>query len=383
MKTMEQLAHEYFKAEESRDPDRILTFFVPDAEWIGPDTHKRGHAEIRELYAASAAAYPGLTVEVWRAHGSAEQAAVEWRAEFTDPEGNKRDIDGVNVMRTDGERITSLVTYHDPARIAPLSGRLAGRRAVVTGAGGGIGAATVRQLLLEGAYVTGVDISDDLLKQQGDVLGELAARFTPFTADITDEQAQDDIVAAASGHNGQLDVLVNNAAVFLLGGLDATPEQWRRTLDVNLLGPAQMVAAAAEALRLSPHAAVVNVASVSGHVAQANRWTYNAAKGGVLELTRCQALDLAGHGVRVNSVSPGFVWTDVLDRAADGDRQKWDPLWGSFTLLGRCADPEEVATAIAFLASDDASYVTGADLRIDAGLTSISPEGTASFEFSS
>ena len=87
--------------------------------------------------------------------------------------------------------------------------------------------------------------------------------------------------------------------------------------------------------------------------------------------------------MRVNSVSPGFVWTDVLDRAAEGDRDKWDPLWGSFTMLGRCAEPAEVARAIAFLASDDASYITGADLRIDAGLTAISPEGTVSYEFSS
>ena len=171
--------------------------------------------------------------------------------------------------------------------------------------------------------------------------------------------------------------------MFLLAGLDATEEQWRRTLDVNLLAPAQLVAAAADALGRSEHATVVNVASISGHVAQANRWTYNAAKGGVLELTRCQALDLADRGVRVNSVSPGFVWTGVLDRAAEGDRAKWDRIWGGYCLLGRCAEPSEVATAIAFLASDDASYVTGADLRIDAGLTAISPEGAVAHEFGS
>jgi NAD(P)-dependent dehydrogenase (short-subunit alcohol dehydrogenase family)/ketosteroid isomerase-like protein len=383
MKTMEQLAHEYFAAEETRDPDRILSFFAPDAEWIGPDIYKRGHAEIRQLYADSAAAYPVLNVEVGRAYGSAEQAAVEWKAEFTDHDGNTRDIDGVNVMRTDGERIVSLVTYHDPARIAPPSGRFAGRHALVTGAGGGIGAATVHQLLIEGAYVTGADIDEDLLAKQRLELGDLAGRFAPVTVDITDQGAQTELIANASGPSGELDVLVNNAAVFLLGGLDATAEQWHRTLEVNLLAPAQLVAAAADALQRSEHAAVVNVASVSGHVAQANRWTYNAAKGGVLELTRCQALDLANRGVRVNSVSPGFVWTDVLDRAAEGDRAKWDPVWGAFTLLGRCAEPAEVALSIAYLASDEASYITGADLRIDAGLTAISPEGTASFEFSS
>jgi NAD(P)-dependent dehydrogenase (short-subunit alcohol dehydrogenase family) len=263
------------------------------------------------------------------------------------------------------------------------AGRFVGRHALVTGAGGGIGAATAHQLLLEGARVTGVDIDHDLLEAHRAALGKLAENFHPLTADITDEVEQKRLISEAVGPEGQLDVLVNNAAVFLLGGLGATTEQWRRTLDVNLVAPAQLVAAAAGALTRSGRAAIVNVASVSGHVAQANRWTYNAAKGGLLELTRCQALDLGGRKVRVNSVSPGFVWTDVLDRAAEGDRDMWDPLWGSFTLLGRCAEPAEVARSIAFLASDDASYITGADLRIDAGLTAISPEGTASFEFRS
>jgi len=383
MKTMEELAREYWKAEESRDPDYILTFFAPDAEWIGPGIHLRGHEQIRQLYADSAAAYPELDVKVGRCCGDAEQAAIEWDAVFRDAEGSERTIDGINVMRTDGERILSLTTYHDPSRIAPPSGRFVGRRALVTGAGGGIGAATARRLLEEGAHVVGADLDGELLAGQVQALGELAARFTPVTADVTDASARSELIATASGKDGALDVLVNNAAVFLLAGLDATQEQWQRTLEVNLMAPAQLVAAGADALGRSEHAAVVNVASISGHVAQANRWTYNAAKGGVLELTRCQALDLADRGVRVNSVSPGFIWTDVLDRAAEGDRDRWDPLWGGYCLLGRCAEPSEVASAIAFLASDDASYVTGADLRVDAGLTAISPEGTAAYEFSS
>ena len=173
-------------------------------------------------------------------------------------------------------------------------GRFVGRHALVTGAGGGIGAAAVHQLLLEGARVTGVDIDDSLLRAQTHALGELGVNYHPLTADITVETEQQRLIRDACGPDGQLDVLVNNAAVFLLGGIDATSEQWRRTLEVNLLAPAQLVAAGVEALERSGRAAVVNVASVSGHIAQANRWTYNAAKGGVLELTRCQALDLSG-----------------------------------------------------------------------------------------
>lgn len=261
--------------------------------------------------------------------------------------------------------------------------RFMDRRAIVTGAAGGIGAATARRLLVEGAHVTAVDLNAELLAGEAESLGDLAERYTSVVADVTDGDARAELIRTASGPDGALDVLVNNAAVFLLAGMDATVEQWQRTLDVNLVAPALLVASAVEAMTKSAHAAVVNVASISGHVAQANRWTYNAAKGGVLELTRCQALDLGGRGIRVNSVSPGFVWTDVLDRAAEGDRAKWDPLWGNFTLLGRCAEPAEVAMTIAFLASDDASYVTGADLRVDAGLTAVSPEGRASYEFSS
>jgi NAD(P)-dependent dehydrogenase (short-subunit alcohol dehydrogenase family) len=245
---------------------------------------------------------------------------------------------------------------------------------LVTGAGGGIGAATARRLLAEGAHVIGVDIEADALTRQREGLGELANQFTPVTADISEAGAATQLVDAAVGPDGSLDVLVNNAAVFLYGGVDATPEKWRRTFDVNLLAPALLVAAAVEPLSRANHPAVVNVASVSGHVAQAGSWPYNTMKGGMLELTRCQALDLAPHGIRVNSVSPGFIWTHALDRIAGGDRATWDPRWGALCLLGRCAEPDEVASAIAFLASDDASYVTGADLRVDAGLTAIGPD---------
>ena len=258
--------------------------------------------------------------------------------------------------------------------------RFAERRVLVTGASGGIGAATARVFLQEGAHVTGVDIDAEGLASQRRQLGE---RFAPLVADITDPDAQRAIVEAASGPDGALDVLVNNAAVFLLAGLEATEEQWRRTLDVNLVAPAQLVAAAADALGRSAHAAVVNVASISGHRAQAGRWTYNASKSGLLELTRCQALDLAARGVRVNSVSPGFIWTDVLDRGAEGDRPRWEKVWGAYCLLGRCAEPAEVAAAIAFLASDAASFITGADLPVDGGLLTIGAEGTAAHEFSS
>lgn len=266
----------------------------------------------------------------------------------------------------------------------PVAQRFAGRRALVTGAGSGIGAATTRRLVAEGAYVTGVDINDAGLATVRDSLGERAEAFQAVVADITRVEQQASLVAvAAGGPEGTLDVLVNNAAVFLLASVDATAWQWQRTFEVNLLAPAQLVASAVDALSRSDAAAVVNIASTSGHIAQAGRWTYNASKGGLLELTRCQALDLAPRGIRVNSVSPGYVWTEVLDRAAQGDRDTWEPIWGKASMLGRCAEPYEVANAVAFLASPEASYITGADLLVDGGLVAMSPDGQASYEFSS
>lgn len=137
-----------------------------------------------------------------------------------------------------------------------------------------------------------------------------------------------------------------------------------------------MGSSAAEAMRKTGGGAIVNISSISAFIAQPGRWTYNSAKGAVHTLTKCMALDFARYGIRVNSVSPGWIWTQELLKAAGGDRARWDPIWGQFHMLERCGDAIEVAAAILFLLSDDASFITAADLAVDGGYQGLGSEGT-------
>jgi NAD(P)-dependent dehydrogenase (short-subunit alcohol dehydrogenase family) len=198
-------------------------------------------------------------------------------------------------------------------------------------------------------------------------------RCTHYEVDVSDEVALAAAVNDVAQKAGNIDFLVNCAASFIAAGRDATRSQWDRALGVNIRGCAASVSAASH--HMPPGSAIVNVSSISAHIAQPNRWTYNATKAAIVEMTKCQALDLAPLGIRVNSVSPGWIWTPEVAKAAEGDRDRWEPVWGKYHILGRLGDPAEVASAITFLLSSAASFITATELMVDGGYSALSAEG--------
>lgn len=247
--------------------------------------------------------------------------------------------------------------------------------AIVTGGASGIGLATVRAFVDEGAAVVIVDRDERRADEIGRDLTASHARHVVVRGDVRRGETRQEAADAASSLGWPVRYLVNCAASFLARGEDATAEDWEVSLGVNVAGSALMAAAVIPLLRRAGGGAIVNVASISGYIAQPNRWTYNATKGAILSLTRCQALDLAPDRIRVNSVSPGTIWTPELDRMTNGDRATWEPIFAPHHMLNRVGEPAEVADAILYLCSNRASFVTGTDLRVDGGYTAMGHDG--------
>jgi 3-oxoacyl-[acyl-carrier protein] reductase len=239
-------------------------------------------------------------------------------------------------------------------------GLLDGKVVVITAAAGtGIGSAAARRCLEEGAQVA---ISDQHARRLGETRDELAAahgdRVWSQPCDVTDQGAVDALIDGAASRFGRIDVLINNAG---LGGtasvLEMTDEQWLRVLDVTLNGTFRCTRAALRQMVAQGHGgAVVNNASVLGWRAQPGQAHYAAAKAGVMALTRCAALDVAAHGIRVNAVAPSLAMHPFLAKVTT--EEVLADLIGR-EAFGRSAEPREVANVMIFLASDYASYLTG------------------------
>src|SRR5688572_10892294 len=262
---------------------------------------------------------------------------------------------------------------HSPSR-QPVTGRFAGKVALVSGGTHGIGFAVAVELMREGAQVVVSGLPADEAEGRA---AFAAVGFAPVivSGDLIEEKFCRELVWQTLARTGRVDYLVNNAFSFLAKGLDATPADFARSFSVGPIAFALLTQLVAEPMKSQGGGAIVNVSSISAWIAQPNRWTYNTAKAAVTQLTRCAALDLAPHRIRVNSVSPGWIWTREVDKAADGDREKYDPIWGQYHMLGRMGHPLEIAGPVLFLLSDDASFITGTDLPVDGGYNGLGPEG--------
>ena len=240
--------------------------------------------------------------------------------------------------------------------------RLEGRRALVTGGGRGIGAAIAGRLAAEGADVVIGDIDD---QSAGEVAGEIGATATGL--DVTEP----DSASAAVAEHGPFAILVNNAGTDEFGFFtDTDPGQWERVLAVNLVGVLACTHAVLPGMQQAGYGRIVNIASEAGRVGSKGSAVYSAAKGGVIAFTKVIAREGARYGVTANSIAPGPIETPLLMRARElGELgEKIIDTMKAGTQLRRLGQPEEVAAAVAFLASDDASYVTGETLGVSGGL---------------
>jgi NAD(P)-dependent dehydrogenase (short-subunit alcohol dehydrogenase family) len=259
----------------------------------------------------------------------------------------------------------------------PIHDRFKGKVVIVTGGANGIGRAIVEELVKESAQVTIADISEE----GADVVNQLTEQGYEALfcqGNLADEAYCKSVVEQTLARWGKVNCLVNNAFSFTAKGLDASREDWERSFMVGPVAYATMGQNVIEPMNSQGGGAIVNMSSISAFIAQPNRWTYNAAKGAVNTLTKCMAFDLAPYHIRVNSVSPGWIWTREVYKAANqdgGGREKWDPIWGEFHMLRRCGEPVEVAAATLFLLSDDASFITAADLAVDGGYMGMGSEG--------
>lgn len=254
--------------------------------------------------------------------------------------------------------------------------RLAGKVAVVTGGALGIGQATCIRFAEEGAAVVVADINAAAGAETASSITASGGRALFVPTDITNEDSIRKMVQATLQAFGKIDILVNNAAIFILRGIEATPEEWRQILDVNVIGTSLVSKHVVPEIRKAGGGAIVNLGSISSFIAQPQFVTYNATKAAIATMTRCMALDLAPDNIRVNAVCPGTIWTQIVERLAkekglDRAAADKDPTWGGASMLKRVADPREIANVILFLASDEASYVTGAHIMADGGYTAV------------
>ncbi len=239
-------------------------------------------------------------------------------------------------------------------------GRLVDKVAVITGAARGQGAAEARRFAAEGATVVLTDVRDELGAQTA---AEIGGRASYLSLDVTDEAHWKEAMQHTVAEFGRIDVLVNNAGIFELGGIDTPLGDWNRVIAVNQTGVFLGMQAVAPIMREQQSGSIINISSVAALMGSPMAMAYTASKWAVRGMTKGAALELAPFGVRCNSVHPGMIETPMLDVLGDSRETVL-----ARVPMGRYAEPEEVAELVLFLASDESAYCTGHEFVVDGGM---------------
>ena len=244
--------------------------------------------------------------------------------------------------------------------------RLNGMTAVVTGGASGMGESMVYALAKEGASIVVVDRNVDGANAVAANVGKKGGKAICVKADVQSTQDLDIMANKAVDTFGGINILVNNAGARVIKGfLEHTKKDWDTMLSINLSGPFYCSQAIVPKMMISGGGSIINVCSIASYMGRPNRCAYVAAKSGLLGLTRTMAIDLAPKNIRVNGISPGMIASPFNQRFSEGEET--GSAWANDNLVGRWGKPEDINGAVVFLASDESSFITGSDIKVEGG----------------